>query len=239
MVKRQREMTPPKHYQATVVSNTRESSKVYVTKFRVDEPSWEFEAGQYASFILAPTLRRSLSFANPPNGAEFEVCADVKSKGAGYVWLNDLKIGETTDFIGPLGKFLVDKESARPKIFVATGTGIGPIRSMVYDALRHNETTDVWLYWGLRFEEDVFWHDEFLTLARRNKAFHYTLTLSKPGATWQGVDGRVTDHMFEQAQALKNFDFYLCGNRAMIHEVQEKLLTQEVPEEQIKTELFY
>lgn len=232
-------MIIPKRHQATVVSNIRISSKVYVTRFRVEDSPFSFTAGQYGSFILAPTLRRNFSFATPPDGAEFEICADVTPMGPGSVWLTDRKEGDREEFVGPLGKFVVDSESGRKKIFVATGTGIGPIRSMAHDQLRLNTNEPLWLYWGLRFEEDVFWHKEFLTLTNTHPNFHYTLTLSKPTIAWKGVDGRVTDHLLDQAEPLVNFDFYLCGSREMVNDVTDHLYKRNVPKEQIKTELFY
>lgn len=229
-------MIVPKRHQATVISNIRMSSKVYVARFRVEDTPFSFAAGQYGSFILAPTVRRNFSFATPPDGAEFEICADVTPKGPGSVWLTNLTTGDRVEFLGPLGKFVVDKKSLRPKVFVATGTGIGPIRSMVHDLLAHYE---LFLYWGLRFEDDVFWNQEFLGLTKKHVNFHYTLTLSKPTIAWKGVDGRVTDHLFDQKEPLSNFDFYLCGSREMVNDVTNHLLAKNVPNEQIKIELFY
>lgn len=232
-------MIPPKKHRATVVSTARMSSKVYVARFRVEDVSFSFAAGQYGSFILAPTVRRNLSFATPPNGAEFEICADVTPMGPASKWLVATKPGDIIEFIGPLGKFTVSRDSPRKKIFVATGTGIGPVRSQVLDELRRSKDEPMWLYWGLRFEDDVFWNQEFLGLAKEHLNFHYTLTLSKPTIAWKGVDGRVTDHLFDQVEALANFDFYLCGSREMVSDVTNHLIEKNVPTEQIKTELFY
>ena len=231
-------MIPPKRNKATVVSNKALSSKVYVCRFRVDD-DFSYSAGQYGSFILEPTVRRNLSFATPPNGKEFEICADVTPMGPISTWLVGAKSGDTIEFIGPLGKFIVNNESLRKKIFVATGTGIGPVRSQVLDETRLGKKEEFWLYWGLRFEDDVFWDDEFRGLTASNPHFHYTLTLSKPTIAWKGVDGRVTDHLFDQKEELSNFDFYLCGSREMVIDVTSRLLQKNVPKEQIKTELFY
>lgn len=229
-------MITPKKFTAEVVTNTKESNKVYITRFRAE--NFFYLAGQYASFILAPTVRRSLSFASPPNNDEFETCLDVTPKGPISTWIERAKPGDSIEFLGPLGRFVVDTESARHKIFVATGTGIGPIRAMVHDELRKNRDP-IKLYWGLRFEHDEFWHDEFLTLAKSNPHFSYALTISKPSIEWKGVDGRVTDHLFQQEEPLANYDFYLCGSREMVNDVTAQLVSKNVPHEQIKTELFY
>lgn len=233
----ERVMITPKRFTATVVSNTRESSKVYVIKFRVDHGTWHFEAGQYASFILGPTIRRSLSFANPPNGNEFEICVDVTPMGPISQWIVRAKPGDSIEGIGPMGRFTVTSDSKK-KIFVATGTGIGPIRSMVHDQLRRFQD-ELWLYWGLRFEEDVFWDKEFKALIKTHPNFHYTLTLSKPSEKWLGADGRVTEHLYNHGKTLPGFDFYLCGSREMVRDVAGQLSKRNVPEQQIKTELFY
>jgi len=95
------------------------------------------------------------------------------------------------------------------------------------------------LYWGLRFAEDIFWKEEFDALAHRHPQFSFHLILSKPSPAWQGLRGHVTEHVLGSEKDFQTSDFYLCGNRAMVGDVCEQLLTRNVPKDHIKKELFY
>ncbi len=231
----------PKKRVATVESLMQATRTVYVARFRNREPgTMEFHAGQYGSFILGPQTRRTFSFStSPTHTTSFEIAADITPMGPGSVWLMHLKTGESIEFLGPLGRFIMDYQSPRKPLLVATGTGIAPFRSMLYEYLAKEKQKEITLYWGLRHEEDVFWHEEFSSLGRTHPNFKYILTLSQPKEPWSSYKGRVTDHIYGHHESLSEYDFYLCGNRVMIHEVQEELLSRDVPENQIKTELFF
>jgi ferredoxin-NADP reductase len=152
------------------------------------------------------------------------------------------KEGDSVEILGPLGRFVVEKQSPREKVFVATGTGIAPFRSMIKDVLESGWPGKIRLYWGLRYEEDVFWDEEFKSLQQAYPTFGYTLTLSRATDTWEESAsrrrGRVTDHIIKEDNTSEK-EYYLCGNRPMIDEIKSMLLAKGVPEVQMKTELFY
>ena len=233
-------------YHALVEWSKEITKRVWVARFKLDlPPTMEFLAGQYCSFAIDKNLRRTFSITTPPSQHDgFEVCADVTPMGPGSVWLMNLKHGDRVEFLGPMGKFTLDGESKRNRVFIATGTGIAPVRSMIYDTLfpANNElritNSETHLFWGLRYEGDMFWHEEIVNLTSDHPRFSYLLTLSQPSETWSGKRGYVTDHLIN-LEALPTFDFYLCGNRGTIDSIKEFLLLHGVPQEQIKTELFF
>lgn len=219
------------------------TKKVWVAKFKLVSPSrLDFSAGQYCSFRVQDKLRRTFSIATPPSQKDtFEICADITPMGLGSLWIMNLKPGDHVDFMAPLGKFLLESQNQRPEVFLATGTGIAPIRSMVHETLERQtgeHNTDTYLVWGLRHAEDIFWNEEFETLKNKYPNFKYELTLSQPGDSWQGKKGYVTDHLHMVGDLLK-YDYYLCGNHDTIDKIKEKLLSLQIPLEQIKTELFH
>lgn len=231
----------PRHLTAAVATLKKLTHKVYSAYFRMKEPSdIRFVAGQYGSFFIAPKIRRNFSFTTPPTDAsQFGICADVTPMGPGSVWLMNLKKGDVIEFLGPLGRFTVDKTTTMPKVFVATGTGIAPIRSMVRDCMDTMLTAKLALYWGLRYEDDIFWNDEFQALALNNPQFRYFLTLSRSSHNWAGEQGRVTEHIISHEKDLTKNEYYLCGNRPITDDIQNRLFKHGVPENQIKMELFY
>jgi len=231
----------PQRYTASIVSVAQLNRNVYTAYFRVtDPPVIRFLAGQYGSFIIDNKTRRNFSFTTSPNDtARIGICADITPMGPGSVWLKNLTSGDTIAFIGPLGRFTIDKSPTTPKVFIATGTGIAPLRSMIIDCLHSLRTTSLALYWGLRFEDDIFWNEEFTGYAGKHTNFRYTLTLSRPTPPWNGAIGRVTEHIDEKEKDLAKNEYYLCGNRPIIDDIRQQLLQRGVPENQIKTELFY
>jgi NAD(P)H-flavin reductase len=231
----------PQRRTASVTSVHKLTQKVYEANFRVAEPSYmRFLAGQYGSFIIDQKTRRNFSFTTPPSDlTRFGICADITPMGPGSVWLMNLKKGDTVDFLGPLGRFTLDTASARQKVFIATGTGIAPLRSMIIESFTSLPETPLTLYWGLRFEEDIFWDSEFAGYAKKYQNFSFTLTLSRPTRMWRGEKGRVTEYVLRKEKDLAANEYYLCGNRPIIDDIQQQLLQRGVQDNQIKTELFY
>lgn len=229
-------MDKPQIYTAKVASIKNLAGDYFLGRFvLVDPRQMQFAAGQYVIFhLLPPKLRHTMSIASPPSKkGEIEILQQRVAGGEGSKWFALLQKGDMVRFTGPLGKFVLNGEAARPKVFVATGSGIAPLRSMILD---HPSGT---LYWGLRHESDLFWQEELKRLANNHKNFHYTITLSQPTDTWSGTRGRVTEHVVAETPELTESEFYLCGNRQMIVDMREFLADNGVPENQIYTETFF
>lgn len=232
----------PQTYTATVSSVTNVAGKFYVVTLSLASPSTiTFIAGQYVIFQIGPPkLRHTLSIASSPaDGKSIDILQSVAPMGEGSKWMLGLKVGDREQFLGPLGKFLLQKQSPRPKVFIATGCGIAPLRSMILDYLETGGTAAVTLWWGLRHETDVFWQNEFKDIEAQYSNFHAITTLSQPGVSWAGVKGRVTAHVVAETAELSKSEFYLCGTRQMIVDMRGILTENGVPQTQIFTEAFF
>ncbi|MBI4065558.1 hypothetical protein HY409_04305 [Candidatus Gottesmanbacteria bacterium] len=256
----------PQKCSATVISVTHLDGAVYNIRFQMTDPNnFSFIAGQHGSFIIEQTIRRNYSFASVPLEIPYlETCVDATPMGPGSTWLMSLKKGDQIALLAPLGRFVVDKESPQKKVFVATGTGISAVRSMILDCLsdkqrvlprvfpheypqgdpfagdpRPASPAMVSLYWGVRHEENMFWDQQFETLSKVHPNFLFIRIVSQPTGTWQGRVGRVTDFVTKEEANFTQSEFYLCGNREMIYDMRKQLVEKSVPEEQIKSELFY
>lgn len=113
-----------------------------LTLERVDGEPFEFEAGQSISLVLPmPTGegRRAYSIASAPEGTPALSIAVTKVEGGpGSTFLHDLAHGSVVRAIGPQGFFT--RARGLPSLFVGTGTGVTPLRSMIHDALRRGTT---------------------------------------------------------------------------------------------------
>ena len=231
----------PQLYQVTVTQKKQLTAHVILFTFRPNPPTaLPYIAGQYGAFCIDQKTRRQYSFCSSPTGAQtFEVVIDTTPMGPGSKFFFSKNVGDTVSCMGPLGTFVLDKTTHRKKVMVATGTGAAPFRSMILDYLESGGTDDVTLYWGMRHEEDLYWVGEIQELSVKYPNFRFVLTLSKPQDTWHGKRGRVTDHLIQEESNLPGTDFYLCGNRMMIKDIETQLVEKNVPVAQIHKEMYF
>lgn len=233
----------PQKFASRLASIEKISSKVYLERFELIEPKeMVFVAGQTVMLFVSPGINRSMSIASVPDEKNsVTLIHDVGPMGPYSKWALAAKAGDLMSFMGPLGLFVVDKESPRKKVFVATGSGIAPFYAMAKDYFDHGGADEVSLYWGLRHEEDMFWQKEFEELVTSYPNFKYKIILSRPASTRDESTrggGHVQDHIFG-GQNLRDAEYYLCGNRAMVDDMRTRLKAAAVPEIQVKFELFY
>jgi NAD(P)H-flavin reductase len=193
----------------------------------IDPKEISFKAGQFVSFeVLHPKLNklvtRPYSIASPPSQRDrITLLLNLVPGGPGSTYLFSLKEGDETQFKGPAGSFYLKEEGTRDLLFVATGTGIAPFRSMLDHLLEHGFSRSATLYWGLRSQRDLYYQKEFETQAEHHPNFSFITTLSRPEPGWNRVTGRVTKLVEEQVPSVANLSVYLCGNSGMISEVSQ------------------
>lgn len=196
----------------------------------------EFVPGQYVTLhvsVEGKTLSHPYSIASPPRpDARFEVCVKHgrHSPGADHLWR--LKPGDTLRLSGPSGTFTLPDPIERDVVFVATGTGITPFRSMIHHALPRSGARRITLLFGARGQADLLYRREWEGLERVHASFRFVPTLSRPEPAWQGRTGYVQDVTPEFLRARgrgslggrpgSGLDVYICGLRKMVGRVREQ-----------------
>jgi NAD(P)H-flavin reductase len=190
---------------------------------RLIEPkTTAFKPGQFISFeMLHPRtgqlVTRPYSIASSPSQPDvITLLFNLVSCGPGSTYLFSLKEGEETRFKGPAGHFYLREDPGRGLLFVATGTGIAPIRSMMLATAERPDPRPATFFWGLRSQRDLYGQEELAELTRRSSTFSAITTLSRPETGWSGESGRVLRLIEERIASVKNLAVYLCGNSAMI-----------------------
>jgi CDP-4-dehydro-6-deoxyglucose reductase len=218
---------PFQSFQATVDRVRDLTHDVRELGLRLREPTdIQFKAGQFISFNLTPPggerlMIRPYSIASPPNESDrITLVFNRVQGGRGSTYLFNLREGDTVAFEGPQGSFYV-REWMRNVLFVATGTGIAPIRSMLLDLVNNGYAGAATLYWGLRSQRDVYYQQEFEALAVRYPNVSFAIALSRPEVGWRAYAGRVTGLVDARVTSVKNLDVFLCGNNAMIRDVTQ------------------
>lgn len=229
----------PKFHTATLVSRETLASKYHYFEFESEEPL-SYKPGQYVSVKVAPTRINSYSIAHGDGDRKFNILVDTSPGGPGSKFFENIKPGDKIAYMGPFGTFTFNEnDGAKHLLFLGTGSGCSPLRSMVESALKNpNIKVPIHLYFGLRYSNDVFWKEYFEKLAADHPNFHFNLVLSKPDESWHGQIGHITDLLQKEFPNASESSAYLCGNPKMIEQASAILKNSQCPEQRIYTEKF-
>lgn len=184
-----------------------------------------FVPGQFLSMtqqIGDDEITRAYSIASPPGGNGFALCANLVGEGHFTPFLFHLNPGDEIHFKGPYGGF-IPKQTPADSIFVATGTGIAPFRSMLLSDLLARTNRRRTLIFGARYEEGLLYDEEWKSLAAHWPNFDYRPTLTRPAGGWQSRTGRVQAHVLEALGDRRDVDVYICGMKEMVDDLRAQL----------------
>jgi len=204
------------------------------------EARLDFVPGQFVSFsamVGEKKITRAYSLANAPDGTNrFELCLNLVEGGHLSPLLFAMKPGDTIAMVRPLGGFVL-REPARDSVFVATGTGIAPFRSLLKAHLGESSPAFT-LIFGVRYESHLFYRAEFEQMARRFPNFQFWPTLSRPEAAWTGRTGHVQTHLEEAIGGRRDIDIYVCGLQPMVDSARGMLKEMGFDRKQIRYEKY-
>jgi ferredoxin-NADP reductase len=210
---------------------------------RVDGAPIAFEAGQWMNLVLPLTtgeIRRAYSVASAPNGThQFQLAITHVEGGPGSTFLHEAPLGSLLKAVGPQGFFTRTKHADAPSLFVATGTGITPFRSMI---LEGKLTAPTWLVFGARTEADLIYRDELEKAAQNQPNLRVIYTLSRAHEAWPGRTGYVQTHVRDIWNSLATIappHAYICGLERMVSAVRALLREElQVPRQQVHSERY-
>ena len=189
------------------------------------DAEFTFLPGQFVSFselVDGKKVTRAYSIASPPHGNVFELCLNRVTQGKLSPRLFDMGIGDCIEMQGPLGYFVM-RNPVNDTVFVATGTGIAPFRAMLKSQLLHDSEHQFTLIFGVRYERNIMYQEEFEAMAAQHQNFHFWPTLSRPESPWQGRTGHVQSHLMEAIGDRRDVDVYICGLKLMVDDVRSRL----------------
>ncbi|EIK95626.1 CDP-6-deoxy-L-threo-D-glycero-4-hexulose-3-dehydrase reductase [Pseudomonas sp. M47T1] len=194
--------------------------------------------GQYLDVIGEGGLRRSYSIANAQRAdgkLELQI-REVEQGSMSQYWFGSAKPNDLLRLEGPLGTFCLRDKSASTLVFLATGTGIAPVKAILEQLLstpKLAEGKNIRIYWGGRTAADIYWTPQLDGLSAS-----FIPVLSRASADWQGRTGYVQAALLDDAIDLAQAVVYACGSEDMIHSAREALTVAGLPVKHFYSDAF-
>lgn len=197
-----------------------------------------FVPGQHVDIIGHEGVRRSYSIACRPR-ADGKLKLHIRKVVSGVMsdyWFGVARANDLLRLEGPLGTFSLRSTSSTALLFLATGTGIAPIKAML-DEMDANPGDGgykrVVVYWGGRVPEDIYWEPAF-----SNLNVECIPVLSRVKGIWSGRKGYVQNALLEDFPDLAGVTVYACGSNDMIQSAHRQLLQAGLPDKRFYSDAF-
>jgi CDP-4-dehydro-6-deoxyglucose reductase len=197
----------------------------------------QFLPGQYID-VIVKGVRRSYSLANAPrtDGLLELIIKRYKGGVLSAYWFEHAKANDLLRIEGPFGTFFLREQAPTNIVFLATGTGIAPVKALLEElaadperAAQHRLT----VFWGNREAESFCWDPVGLGL---DVGVHHLL--SGPDTRWSAARGYVHDAAIHQGINFDDTAVYACGSNAMITSARAALLALGLPAKRFFSDAF-
>lgn len=223
-------LPPSKTLRCRISSIDRLATDVVRVMLRLP-PTAEFRSipGQYIDVIGPGGVRRSYSLANA-NTADKTLELHIRAVDGGVMsdyWFKQAKANDLLRLNGPLGTFFLRCLDQLHLVFLATGTGIAPVKAMLEsltDIAPEQAPQSVTVFWGGRTAEDLYFDPQAIPVGHQ-----FVPVLSRAAAGWAGVSGYVQNALLATQPDLARTAVYACGSDAMIRSAKASLLAAGLP----------
>lgn len=190
---------------------------------------FNFVAGQYLALNFGGKLYYYSILSNPSQKEKVDLAIkfydDKKMQD-----FENIAVDQELEIHGPAGNLTFDEITTHDHYFIAGGTGIAPLYSMITEYIARFLQHQFVLLFSVKEKEDLFLHEQCLSLAKKYSNFSYIPTLTR--GKWEGAMGRVQIHF---PLDVEKKTFYICGPKEMVKDVQTTLLLKGVHLENIKS----
>lgn len=196
-----------------------------------------YRAGQYIDVIGPDGIRRSYSLANAPR-SDGKLRLEIRRVDGGLLsqyWFHKAKANDLLRIEGPLGTFSRRASPVKNLIFLATGTGIAPVKAILEElasSTEKNNYEQIFVYWGGRTVSDLYWRPEFQDLK-----LSFIPVLSRQ-SDYDGRIGYVQQAVIDDGIDLSVSAVYACGSEAMIASARTLLVAAGLNERAFYSDAF-
>jgi ring-1,2-phenylacetyl-CoA epoxidase subunit PaaE len=239
-------------YKLQIKEVRRETDNAVSVLFNVPEelkPFYKFHSGQYLNLKLTldgNEIRRAYSICSSPESGELRIAVKSVKNGVFSSFANlSLKAGDIIEVGSPEGKFTFEPQAGKQKNYAAfaAGSGITPVISILKAVLAGEPESTFVLIYGNKTPKETIFHQEFhyLQLQYVGRLFvHYVYSQAKiENELFGRIEKSTVNFILNNKYKNLEFDkFYLCGPEEMINTVSNVLKEHNIPEKNIRFELF-
>ena len=221
-----------------------------VKLFTLEVPTGgNFKAGQhYDVRLTAPDgyqAQRSYSLASSPGDTNLiEIAIELIDDGEVSSYFHDsVEPGEMIEVRGPIGgHFTWEPSHTKSSIFVAGGSGIAPIISMLRHRFTVKNNAPALLLFSVRTEDDILYREELERMSDNDPSLHVGTTITRgTSKDWIGNTRRIDQGMIDSAlvnTGVKPESAYVCGGSGFVESIADILLDTGLDFNQIHIERF-
>lgn len=248
-----------------IVSETTDTKTIYFEIPTHLKQEYQHLPGQYLTLktiINGEETRRAYSICTSPDAKEPGVTIKKVPKGKMSVYANEKwEPGNMLDVMTPEGHFVVktDHQKSRDHYFIAAGSGITPVMSMIQAILEEEPKSVCYLLYGSRSESEIIFKTQLETLEKKYEGQLYVVhVVSQPNtrktggigglfakkiSDWRGLKGRINadicaDFFKEYQTVHEEKQYYLCGPGDFIEKTESYLTALHIDKKTIHKEYF-
>jgi len=213
-----------------------------VKSFRFPRPKeLQYKAGQFMFVTIKSgdeEMRKHFTISSSPTEKD-HIEFTKKLTGSEYSnALETMQIGDGAIIEAPYGKFTFEGEYEKIGM-LSGGIGITPLRSICKYCTDMQLDTEIALLYGSLTEGDIVFRDELAEMQKRNRNLKIVITLDHPSEDWTGYKGYINIQMIKkEVPDYMERAFYVCGPPGMIIAMENLLRDLNLPQSQIKREIF-
>ncbi|MCA1583789.1 MAG: hypothetical protein LC791_03105 [Acidobacteria bacterium] len=215
-----------------------------IIRLALDAQPFSFLAGQAVMAGLPiGAVRKPYSIASSPaqtaRAREIELLVQIEETDAADPHLDRATPGTAVEITGPFGSFVLPHTIPERRLFfLAGGTGIAPLRSMMWDGLERNLADRVAVVYSARSPEEFAYESELRRLATEGRIeLHLTVTRDVV-STWGGLRGRIDRQLVASVLREPVTHCVVCGPPALVADATDLLRDLGVDEQRILTERY-
>lgn len=205
----------------------------------IPEVNIAHKAGQYLKVVMGENDARPFSIASPESVEDRLVLQIGAHPDNPYAWevLEKVRNSDSIDIDAPHGGAYL-RDSERPLILLAGGTGFSYAYAILQKALLQSPNRHIDLFWGVRHQHDLYCLEHLTALVAQHPNFRFQPVVEFPEPEWQGLTGWVHTAVMDNTPNLEQCDVYVAGRFEMAKVVRDDFSARGLAEQQLFGDAF-
>ncbi len=192
-----------------------------------------FLAGQQARLSVAREGSAQYPIASCPcddMNLQFHIALDAEDAMSIYL-ANSARVNDVLTLEGPTGAFVLNENSPRALVFIASGIGFASVKGLIEHAMALDAAEHIYLFWIADGDEPPYLHNLCRAWNDALDNFEYR---PLPASAAQNLDQQLETELGEQDAS--DFDYYICGDDALHARLRQFAERHSLPAQQLRFE---